>query len=168
MFPNWNNIRNITDPFLRIAMYTATGTESDALQHAFPACFSDTQDDLRVPVSLLRREAELYHIGEGCEGENLAFDREMCWEEAAGRFGIPIAFRWSRSPIEGQTEQIPEEVWRQLEGRELRGGMPVLFHGETFIVINYWDGDEEVGKRIERTNEQFVIVVHSRFIDLTA
>lgn len=168
MFPNRQIIRTITNPFLRLAMYTATGEELAALQRTFPLCFSENPDDLCVPVSLVRQEAELHASDEGFDGDNLAYDREMAWWDAVLKLGIPIAFEWNCNPREYGGELFPSEVWEQIDGRLIPCGVTVVFHGETFVVVNSFNEEYPAIAAVKRENSPRITVVLARFIDLKA
>lgn len=165
LFPNWKAIREtISSPFLRIALYTATGDELDALQHAFPRCFSKDQNDLRVPASLIRQQvmeiANLEHNDPDRECEHF-------WSEALESFGIPRGFSWSNDSDHPERTSIPTVVMEQLKDLVVRCGTTLVYEEETFIVTWYLDeSGTGGGLRMGEATAPQLSVTHARFIDL--
>jgi hypothetical protein len=95
-------------------------------------------------------------------------DGEMAWADAVQNFGIPLAFCWSYE-CEDRDVPFPSDVLEQLNGRPMRCGVTVIFLGESFTVVEYYDRDKEaVGVLFNQDQKPSAFFVHSRFIDLNS
>lgn len=161
MFPKFSEIQKLENQFLRVALYTAKGTERKALERAFPQCHSTDQNNLRVPVSILRRLAR-----EEPETTD-EYEDETWWDTT--RVGIPTAFRWANYDSDDQCPPVPDEVLAQINNMPMRSGIIISYMSEMFIIVRILLSDaNKSGTTIRRGNIALMVVVHSRFIDLNS
>lgn len=167
LYPNWRAIRKIANPFIRIALYTATGKELKALQRAFPRCFSENQKDLRVPASLICEKVGAISKQDGNDPADAASDRQRNWSFALEALGVPEDLNWSDDQ-DWDWEPIPEEVLGQLKDVEMRCGVTFTYMKELFVVTYYLDNSSPfvVGSKMKRENGPTLSAAHARFIDL--
>lgn len=151
-------------------LLTSTGRFAERLMEAFPELYSEDINDLRFPVSVIRAAAacrDLRHFDlKNIKEKNTELD----WKNAVDFYGIPIAFEWCNQPGGMGSNRIPAEIWKQIEGKSLRGGMMVTYNDEWYVTV--WIGGivlsntPKPGEVLESDEGIVIAVVHSRHIDL--
>ncbi len=170
MYPNFERLKAIENEFLRTAIYTATGEERERLEKAFPEYYVSILNDIRIPASILRKNARQRQLdaGNGDDGCTKLWT-EIGWSEDLACLDVPLK-KWGV-----ETSRLPDEIWSQLAGQEVRGGIEVEYMGQKFLLVFFCDengpgldlGDHFPEKREPEWNDWYTFV-HSRFIDLTS
>lgn len=167
MHPKWDAINGVDNLALRVALYTSEGQERVKLEGAFPECFTETENNTRIPGSVIKRLAQEDHAkGKKVTAEEAESLSHTDWLLEAKRLGAVTAFEWQ----DDDGRPVPLEVRTQVVGKPLAPWMTVNFLGEQFLICYMRRADNaelKIGDIIPST-EYDISLIHTRFIDTEA
>jgi len=164
MHKNWVAIATAPSPLKEYLIAEEDPKILERLAVAFPEYFSSQPAEPSCyPASLLRKRAKAHY--EEQSPKNLlgaAQDAEFEWDTVLPESIPRIIFNSSDNPI-------PPEIWKQLIGQKIQGGIPIEWQGGRYVTIFLSPATSRKGAKINQKFMEFVqqlYLVPARFIDL--
>ncbi len=156
-FHNWRGISALEDPRTRMVLsLTPTEQIPEAFLDFFPECFAEEEQPPYIPLSALMKGARKYAKDNELDEEDEAHFVLTSAEAAAPHLYLQSSHEWG---TEEGDDPPPDDVLKQLVGKEARAGILVEIDGELHLVtlMLFKEGPPPIGSVFRSLPEPIVL-----------